>query len=129
MSLASSGSTNLALAAPTLLTVDYTASISGSSTLALDYIIYSGSGISGTQLFSRHAETTLVTGTNTYQGTTFDSLGLGWRQNNGSLSSSLDINSVAVTLTSVPEPTTVAMMAGGIGLFFGIERLVKRRRG
>lgn len=109
-----------------LYTVDYRATLSGSG-IGLNYIIYSGSGTLGTQLFTQSSQA--LTTDATYLGSTFDAFALGWRQNAGSsIASSMDISSVTVTanVSTVPEPATWAMMFAGVGMLLGLRRFRRR---
>ncbi|MGI9178080.1 MAG: PEP-CTERM sorting domain-containing protein [Pirellulales bacterium] len=105
-----SGSGSPTLTVGQQYTVDYTITLLGTGTLGITGNLFSGVGVAGPLLFTA---TGTASGANALT-TSFDGLAIGYRYNGTSVASSLNVNSVAVTATLVPEPSTVAL--AGLGL-------------
>lgn len=102
-------------------TVDYTITLLGTGTLGITGNLFSGVGIGGPLLFTA---TGTATGANALT-TSFDGLAIGYRYNGTSAASSLNVNSIEVTTTLVPEPTTVALAGLGLAALLGASRRLR----
>lgn len=107
-------------------TFDYTLTLLASGSLQATQQLFDGVGTGGTQLYTQSGT---ASGAN-FLTTTFDGLSFGLRAVTASGSSSaipqMDINSITVTATLVPEPASAAL-AGGLGLA-ALVYLRQRRR-
>lgn len=106
-----SGSGSPTLTVGQQYTVDYTISVLGSGTLGITGNLFSGSGVGGPLLFTASGT---ASGASVLT-TSFDGLAFGYRYNGTSVASSLNVNTVEVTATIVPEPASVAI-ASGLGM-------------
>ena len=100
-------------------TVDYTLTMLASGTLGITSSLFSGAGTGGPLLFSA---TGTASGANVLT-TSFDGLALGYRYNGASGAATLNVNSIAVTATIVPEPASIAVVSG-----LGMAALILARR-
>ena len=96
------------------------------SSVRMTNALFSGSTATGSPLFAMAGTETNLS----FLTTTFDGLGFGYRQNNGTAeTASLDINQITITdqIAGVPEPTILAMSAlGGLGLL-AVRRWQERK--
>jgi len=116
-----SGSGSPTLTVGQQYTVDYTITLLGTGTLGIVGNLFSGSGTSGPVLFSA---TGTASGANALA-TSFDGLALGYRYNGTSVASTLNVNSIEVSATLVPEPTSSVAIASSLGM---AAMMVLRRR-
>jgi hypothetical protein len=112
------------LTAGSTYTFSYTITLTAANAVQVNNQLFAGSTATGTPLIN-------FTGTSTsgaFLGSTFDSLGFGYRANNapgGAITPSLDIIQIDV-LTNVPEPSILAISGLGI-LALGAVRRGKRK--
>lgn len=109
-----SGSASPALTVGQQYTFDYTLTLLGTGTLGITSNLFSGAGTGGSLLFTA---TGTASGAN-FLTSTFDGLALGYRYSGGSAAATLAVNSIAVTASIVPEPTTMTAAAAMAGLSF-----------
>lgn len=114
-----SGSGSPTLTVGQQYTVDYTITLLGTGTLGITGNLFSGVGTGGPLLFTA---TGTASGGNALT-SSFDGLAIGYRYNGTSVASSLNVNSIEVTTTLVPEPATVSFVASA-----GLAALLLRRR-
>jgi hypothetical protein len=99
-------------------TMDYRLTLTAPGTIVGTNALYAGVGTGGTQLFGLGATT------NGTLSTTFDGLAFGYRVSASSATqAAMDITSVIVT--TVPEPSTVALVGGGFAMML---MMIRRRR-
>lgn len=113
-------STQAALTAATQYTATLRISVSAASEYTVVYSLLNGAGDTTLQTISR----TTVSGS-FINNLSIDGIGIGYRQSGTSLATSISLNSVDVTLSTVPEPSGFAAVAGLAGLGFAASR---RRR-
>jgi len=106
-----SGSAAPALTVGQPYTVDYTLTMLGTGSLGITSNLFSGVGTGGPLLFSASGT---ASGGNVLT-TSFDGLALGYRYNGTSGAATLNVNSIQVTATLVPEPASIAV-ASGLGM-------------
>ena len=101
-------------------TISYTITLSGLNTLTVDESLYSGASVGGTPI----AIWSNVASGGTFLTDSFDALAFGWRHHYVSEASSLDINSITVTdlIQPVPEPSSLVLFCGSIGLLALVRR-------
>jgi hypothetical protein len=117
-SMAATGFTT-GLTAGNQYTIDFQVLLSAASTLTITESLYSGNGTGGTLLATWNGAASGAT----YLTSSFDSLAFGWRRTGTATGiSSLDVNSITVTSQIVPEPSSVMLFCGGIGLVALIRR-------
>lgn len=112
--------------APTLTvgqqyTVDYTITLLGTGTLGIVGNLFSGSGTGGPLLFTASGTASGASALTT----SFDGLAVGYRYNGTSVASSLNVNSIEVTATIVPEPAAVAPAALGLAAVLRLRRRLR----
>lgn len=116
-----SGSGSPTLSVGQQYTVDYTITLLGTGTLGIVGNLFGGAGTSGPLLFTASGTASGASALTT----SFDALAVGYRYNGTSVASSLNLNSIEVSATIVPEPTTLAL--AGLGAAW-ILRLSRRLR-
>lgn len=116
-----SGSAAPALTVGQQYTVDYTLTLLGTGTLGITTGLFSGSGTGGALLFTASGT---ASGGN-FLTSSFDGLAIGYRYNGGSAASSLNLNSITVSSSLVPEPASFGAAAVA-GLAMAV--LVRRRQ-
>jgi hypothetical protein len=117
-----SGSGAPALTVGDQYTVDYTITLLNTGTLGITGNLFSGAGTSGPLLFTA---TGTASGANALT-TSFDGLAIGYRYNGASAASSLNVNSVEVTATLVPEPSAVGLAGLGLASLAVLWRRLRR---
>lgn len=100
-------------------TMDYTLTLLGTGTLGITNNLFSGAGTGGPLLFTASGT---ASGVNVLT-TSFDGLALGYRYSGSSAAATLNVNSIEVAATIVPEPASIAMASG-----LGMAALIMARR-
>jgi len=101
------------LAAGSIYTLDFRITLSGANELTLNNDLYSGGSVGGTPLFT---DVGTASGS-TFLTDSFDAFAFGWRYNSTSAANSVDVSSITVATSVVPEPATLAFsVLGGLGL-------------
>jgi hypothetical protein len=116
-----SGSGSPTLTVGEQYTVDYTITLLGTGTLGITGNLFSGAGTGGPLLFTASGT---ATGANALT-TSFDGLAIGYRYNGTSVASSLNVNSIEVTATIVPEPATVVLAGLGLAALLRASRRLR----
>jgi len=101
--------------------IDLQILLSGANTLTITESLYSGNTIGGTPLATWNGTASGAT----YLTSAFDSLAFGWRRTGSpSTASSVDVNSILVTdyIQTIPEPGTLGLLIGGLGLLALVRR-------
>ena len=123
--IGSSRVSTVLLATGSQYTFDYTLTLLASGSLQATQQLFAGVGTGGTQLYTQSGT---ASGANLLT-TTFDGLSFGMRAVTASGSTAaipqMDINSISVTATVVPEPTSTVAIVSSVGM---AALMLRRRR-
>lgn len=113
----------ISLVNSSVYTLTYKLTLSAAGVLTINQDLYSGVGTGGTDLSSQTATTT-----STLLTSSFDGLAIGARNSGTSFNPTMDISQITITdlIQPVPEPSTIALLSGGVMLAVVIRRRAGR---
>ena len=114
-----SKATTIAESAGATNTSELRITLTGVNSLAVSNTLFSGAGTGGTIIFAENGTTN-----NTVTDLSFDGLAFGYRYSGTQATSALDVQSITVLTSVVPEPSTVAL----VGVAIAMIPMFRRRR-
>lgn len=110
----------LSLTVSAQYTLAFSLTLTAANTYDISSILYDGVGTGGTVLST---QTVSASGAN-FLTSSFDGLAIGYRHSGTSMATTIDINAITVTanISTVPEPSSAALVLSGITLLGMIQR-------